>query len=72
MRRRGSGEFDSHRLPPRWFFVKRKKKPRFRAVTEVKAMARERVGAPPSEKIIPDPKTKPEKHPKRAMESEEN
>jgi hypothetical protein len=51
--------------------VKRKKKPRFRAVTEVKAMARERVGAPPSEKIIPDPKTKPEKHPKRALESEE-
>ena len=52
--------------------MKRKKKPRFRAVTEVKAMARERVGAPPSEKIIPDPKTKPEKHPKRAMEIDDN
>jgi hypothetical protein len=51
--------------------VRRKKKPRFRAVTEVKAMARERVGAPPSEKVIPDPKTKPEKHPKRAMQSED-
>ena len=51
--------------------VKRKKKPRFRAVTEVKAMARERVGAPPSEKVIPDPKTKPEKHPKRAMDAED-
>ena len=51
--------------------MKRKKKPRFRAVTEVKAMARERVGPPPSEKVIPDPKTKPEKHPKRAMDAED-
>ncbi len=51
--------------------MKKRKKPRFRAVKEVKAMARERVGAPPSEKIIPDPRTKPEKHPKRALQSEE-
>jgi hypothetical protein len=51
--------------------VKKRKKPRFRAVTEVKAMARDRVGPPPSEKVIPDPKTKPEKHPKRAFEAED-
>ncbi len=45
----------------------RKRKPRFRAVKEVKAIARERVGAPPPEKIIPDPRHKAEKHPKRAI-----
>jgi hypothetical protein len=41
----------------------RKKKPkRFRAVTAVKELARERVGAPPPEKIVIDKKKKPEKH----------
>jgi hypothetical protein len=40
---------------------KRKVKP-FRAVTAVKELARERVGRPPSEKIVVEKKKKPEKH----------
>jgi len=41
----------------------RKKKPtRFRAVTAVKELARERVGTPPAEKIVIAKKKKPEKH----------
>jgi len=40
---------------------KKKKKP-FRAVTAVKELARERVGTPPSEKIVVEKKKKPEKH----------
>lgn len=41
---------------------KRKPKP-FRAVTEVKALARERIGAPPPEQVVPNrKKKKPEKH----------
>jgi hypothetical protein len=40
-----------------------KKKPkRFRAVQAVKELARERVGRPPSEKVVPNKRTKPEKH----------
>ncbi len=41
----------------------RKKKPkRFRAVTAVKELARERVGTPPAGKIIVEKKKKAEKH----------
>jgi hypothetical protein len=41
----------------------RKKKPkRFQAVTAVKALARERVGRPPAERIVMEKKKKPEKH----------
>jgi hypothetical protein len=41
----------------------RKTKPKpFRAVTAVKALARERVGRPPAEKIVIERKKKPEKH----------
>lgn len=41
----------------------RKRKPkRFRAVTAVKELARERVGTPPAEKIVIEKKKKPEKH----------
>jgi hypothetical protein len=40
---------------------KRKPKP-FRAVTAVKELARERVGRPPTEKIVLEKKKKPEKH----------
>ena len=41
----------------------RRKKPKpFRAVTAVKELARERVGRPPSEKIVVEKKKKPEKH----------
>jgi hypothetical protein len=41
---------------------KRKPKP-FRAVEAVKALARERIGAPPAERVVPDrKKRKKEKH----------
>ncbi|HKF02899.1 MAG TPA: hypothetical protein VKB49_11330 [Candidatus Sulfotelmatobacter sp.] len=40
----------------------RKKAKPFRAVTAVKELARERVGRPPSEKIVVEKKRKPEKH----------
>ena len=46
----------------------RKKKPRFRAATEVRAIARERLGSPPPNKVIPDPRLKPEKYPKKELE----
>jgi len=35
---------------------KKKKKKRFRAVEAVKAMARERIGIPPAERIVPNKK----------------
>jgi hypothetical protein len=41
---------------------KKKKRKPFRAVTAVKELARERVGNPPSEKIVVEKKKKPEKH----------
>jgi hypothetical protein len=40
---------------------KKKAKP-FRAVQAVKQLARERVGTPPAQKIVPQKKRKPEKH----------
>lgn len=42
--------------------AKKKKRKPFRAVTAVKELARERVGSPPSEKIVLEKKKKPEKH----------
>jgi len=42
--------------------ARKKKLKRFRAVTAVKELARERVGAPPAEKIVLEKKKKPEKH----------
>jgi hypothetical protein len=41
-----------------------KKKPvkKFEAVKAVKELARERVGAPPTEKVVPNKKDKPAKH----------
>jgi hypothetical protein len=42
--------------------AKKKKVKRFRAVTAVKELARERVGAPPAGKIVVEKKKKPEKH----------
>ena len=44
--------------------ARKKKLKRFRAVTAVKELARERVGAPPAEKIVLEKKKKPEKHKK--------
>jgi hypothetical protein len=41
---------------------RKKKQKRFRAVTAVKELARERVGTPPSEKIVIEKKKKPERY----------
>ena len=41
---------------------RKKAKKRFSAVTTVKELARERVGRPPSEKIVVEKNKKPEKH----------
>jgi hypothetical protein len=46
----------AHRMP------RKKKLKKFSAVTAVKELARERVGAPPPEKIVIEKKKKPEKH----------
>ena len=46
----------------------RKKKLRYRATTEVRAIARERLGSPPPTRVVPDPRRKKEKHPKKALE----
>jgi hypothetical protein len=40
----------------------KKKVKRFSAVTAVKELARERVGAPPSGQVVVEKKKKPEKH----------
>jgi hypothetical protein len=42
--------------------ARKKKVKKFSAVDAVKALARERVGAPPAEKIVVEKKKKPEKH----------
>jgi hypothetical protein len=42
--------------------AKKKKPKRFRAVTAVKELARERVGRPPTEKVVPNKKKKEEKY----------
>ncbi len=42
--------------------ARKKKVKRFRAVTAVKELARERIGAPPAEKIVIEKKKKPEKY----------
>ena len=42
--------------------ARKKKVKRFRAVTAVKELARERVGEPPAGQIVVEKKKKPEKH----------
>jgi hypothetical protein len=42
--------------------ARKKKKKRFEAVTAVKELARERVGSPPSGKIVIEKNKKPEKY----------
>ena len=42
--------------------ARKRKLKRFRAVTAVKELARERVGTPPAEKIVVEKKKKPEKY----------
>jgi hypothetical protein len=38
--------------------AKKRKKKKFSAVTQVKALARERVGSPPTSKVVPDRREK--------------
>jgi hypothetical protein len=38
--------------------TRKRKKKQFRAVEAVKALARERIGAPPAERVLPNPKKK--------------
>ena len=42
--------------------ARKKKAKRFRAVQAVKELARERMGAPPSEKVLPHKNKRPSKH----------
>jgi len=42
--------------------ARKKKTKRFSAVTAVKELARERVGAPPAEKVVPHKNKKANKH----------
>jgi len=42
--------------------ARKKRVKRFRAVTAVKELARERVGAPPAGQIVVEKKKKPQKH----------
>ena len=42
--------------------VRKKKRKRFHAVQAVKELARERVGAPPAEKVVPHKNKKQDRH----------
>jgi hypothetical protein len=42
--------------------ARKRKVKRFQAVQAVKELARERLGAPPAEKVVPHKKKKPAKH----------
>jgi hypothetical protein len=42
--------------------ARKKKQKRFSAVEAVKAMAREQIGSPPVEQVVPNRKKKAEKH----------
>jgi hypothetical protein len=42
--------------------ARKKKTKRFSAVTAVKELARERVGAPPAERVVPHKNKKADKH----------
>jgi hypothetical protein len=45
-----------------WKMARKHKVKRFRAVQAVKELARERMGAPPAEKVVPHKNKKPAKH----------
>jgi hypothetical protein len=52
----------------RWAMAKKRKPAKFNKVSAVKALARERVGAPPSSRVVPDRKKKSAKKRKLALE----
>jgi len=72
----GSDGFDSHDLPPIHASeesVAGKRRRVFRAAKEVRAIARERLGAPKPSRVIEDPrKAKSPKHKKRLLREMEN
>ena len=48
----------------------KKRKPRYEVPTEARRRARQRAGAPPAERVIPDKRGKPPKHKKQLLEEE--
>ena len=46
----------------------KKRKPRYEVPTEVRRRARQRAGAPPAERVIPDKRRKPPKHKKTELD----
>ena len=50
--------------------ARKRKKKEFRAVTEVKAIARERIGAPPGLRVVPDLKKKKKEEQRRPSREE--
>jgi hypothetical protein len=49
----------------------RKKRSKFKVAIEARRRARLGIGAPPAERTIPDKRSKPVKHKKKIVESEE-
>jgi hypothetical protein len=54
------------------FIMARKKKDRLRVHKEARRLARLGIGAPPSERVIPDKRKKPPKHKKRLVDLDLN
>lgn len=50
--------------------ARRKRKSRFEKGTEARRMAREKVGAPPAGRVVPDRRLKPAKHKKPLTEDD--
>jgi hypothetical protein len=59
---RGGTGYGNMKVRVRSRMARKKKVKRFRAVQAVKELARERMGAPPAEKIVPHKNKKQEKH----------
>jgi hypothetical protein len=50
--------------------ARKRKKSKFEKGTEARRIARENVGAPPAERIIPDQRRKPPKHKKSLLDED--
>ncbi|MGB8752936.1 MAG: hypothetical protein WA671_14170, partial [Candidatus Sulfotelmatobacter sp.] len=59
---RGDTGYGNMKVEVRNRMARKKKVKRFRAVQAVKELARERMGAPPAEKVVPHKNKKQEKH----------
>jgi hypothetical protein len=66
-------DFDSHTLPPECsqHSMPRNKKPRLRKDTEARRRARLEIGMPPPARRIADKRTKPPKHKKKILPTDE-